>query len=80
MDPAHEHVYRTTWQRIPLPDGYHTEFYILRCDCGAVDVFPSANYLLTPAVFQAAFALGVRAVGGTFLLRVTDDTRVRDAD
>ncbi len=34
------------WERAGLIDGHHTQFQVLRCECGGIFGFPSENYKL----------------------------------
>lgn len=59
----HEHHWTPTggFEHAPVSHGRHTQFIILMCGCGAVDVFPRMNYLLTTPEFQIDFLLALRA-------------------
>lgn len=61
----HEHDFYRHGQfdHAPVSDGHHTSFLMLRCYCGAIDVFPRSNYNLTTQEFRMEFLRELRSLG-----------------
>lgn len=53
----HKHVFRhsRTVEHADCGDGSHTSFHVIRCGCGASELYPLFNYQLTTQAYKDRF-------------------------
>ena len=61
----HEHAFEVMHEeRAPTgPPPEHTKFMVMRCACGAVQIFPYANWRLTTEAYKTEFLSHLYAHG-----------------
>ncbi len=64
-------------QLAPCPDGMHTQFLVMICRCGRMQLFPAENFRLTTPEYQSAFQAYIKAEG--FYLDGHIETEIPDA-